>query len=96
MRLSDLPKPGTPRFKLRALKHRVNELYPDTPEGALWLAVFLQAAEDATGYVQGRLNSFYAADAREYLRTDRIPACELCGVDSSYARRVLLELGILR
>lgn len=96
MKLSDFPRPGTTRFRLRTLRHRIGPLFPDTPEGRLWLGVLVQAAEDVSTYVDGELNSFYAADAHRYLHEPEISACVAAGIDSSYARRVLNQVGILR
>jgi hypothetical protein len=96
MRTADLPRPGTRRYRLRSLRHHLEDFFPDSPEGDLWLAVLMQAADDASDYVPGRMNSFFAADAYEYLTGEVIPACELCGVNTAFARRVLIETGVLR
>jgi len=96
MRTADLPKPGTRRYRLRALRHQMEDFFPDSPEGHLWFAVFMQAAEDAVDFIPGRMNSFFAADAHDYLQGKIIPACELGGVSSAFARRMLTATGVIR
>ena len=85
---------GAMRFK--AARWHVASLFPKCSSGVLWREVFMQAVMDASGYVPGELNTFHQAEAYEYLSTPVIPACELCGVDSDYARRVLTQAGLLR
>lgn len=85
------------RLKIKELEWKVTTLFPDTPEGKLWAAVFLQAVFDAAEYQIGRLNDYHAADAFAYLMNKNgIFACLLAGVDSEYALRHVQRLGLLR
>lgn len=91
---ADDPHPEVGR--LQRITWTLSSMFPDGPEGRLWREVFMQAVSDAMEYVPGQLNTFYATDAYWYLSQREIQACEVCGIDSDFARRVLTKNGILR
>lgn len=75
--------------------HRLNDCYPDTPEGRMWKAVLKTAADDASQFAPGKLNSFMAADGRAYLMQEYILAAEIVGIPSAYVTRLAREAGVL-
>lgn len=86
---------GSPRWRVFGFMHRLECFYPDTPEGRLWKEVLRQAAEDAAQFTPGRLNSFLAADGRQYLLKDYISAAEAVGLPSDYVTRVAKDTGVV-
>lgn len=80
---------------MKAARWKLGKVFPDTREAALWLEVILQCVEDAALFVKGEINAFHVAEAYSYLRQKEIFACDVCGVDSDYVRRVLGQAGLL-
>lgn len=68
---------------------RLSPQFPDTGEGRLWLAVIFLAVADV-------FDGYRTRSALEYLFASRIPAADLCGVESEWIHRVLKEEGITR
>ena len=76
-------------FRAKTAIKKLALLYPDTDEGDLWLAVLGMAVVDASTWQLGTFNTYFAADAYNYLSGDSIHACEVAGVDSGYAQRII-------
>lgn len=86
---------STNTVRMKAARWKLGKVFPDTREAALWIEVILQCVEDASSFVYGKINSFHVAEAHSYLRQKDIYACDVCGVESDYVRRVLSQAGLL-
>jgi hypothetical protein len=85
-------------FRAKTAIRKLAPMFPDDEYGDLWLSILGLAIVDVSEFAEGRRNSFFTVDAYKYLSQDEIPACELAGISSSYAKRVIsstiqVELG---
>lgn len=78
-------------FRARSAIKKLEPMYEDSAEGNLWLAVMALAIMDVSTFAPNTRNSYFAVDAYDYLSQEIIPAAEVAGIDSDYAKRVISE-----